>query len=135
MANPGAALGAGVSELAQKASEAHAPWRSRTPRSGYRAGLLGPRNSGPAADMAASLWMGDVSEGGCAGPRRMTLSVTGEEESEAEGSWNPKRVEVNGEGSSLGDTGGSQHLEEGTESEGGGSWPFTWVHGREREVL
>uniref|UniRef100_A0ABI7ZWX2 tRNA selenocysteine 1-associated protein 1 n=1 Tax=Felis catus TaxID=9685 RepID=A0ABI7ZWX2_FELCA len=60
VANPGAALGAGVSELAQKASEAHAPWRSRAPRSGYSAGLLGPRNSGPAADMAASLWMGDL---------------------------------------------------------------------------
>lgn len=50
--------------------------------------------------------MGDVSEGGCAAPRRTTLSVTGEEESEGDKSWNLKRVEVNGEWNSLGDTGG-----------------------------
>lgn len=85
--------------------------------------------------MAASLWMGDVSEGGCPGPRRTNLSVTGEDESEGAGSSNPKRVEVNGERSSLGETGGSQDLGEETESEDGGSRPSACVHGREREVL
>lgn len=65
--------------------------------------------------------MGDVSEGGCPGPRKMSLSVTGEEESEGEGALNPKRVEVNGEGSSLGDTDGSQNLGGVTECEDGGS--------------
>lgn len=61
-----------------------------------------PQSPGPAAGMAASLWMGDVSEGGRLGPARRNLSITREEESEWEESSDPKRVEVNGKGSSFG---------------------------------
>lgn len=66
-----------------------------------RAGSRSPPSPGPAAGMAASLWMGDVSEGGLLGPARRNLSVTREEESEGEAS-DPQRVEVTGKGSSFG---------------------------------
>lgn len=63
------------------------------PRTGAGAGLRGPPSPGRAVAMAASLWMGDVSEGGRPGPRRRNLSVA------RGGILDPERVEVNGEGS------------------------------------
>lgn len=67
-----------------------------------RAGPRSPPHPGPAAGMAASLWMGDVSEGGLPGPARRNLSVMREEECEREESSDPQRVEVTGKGSSSG---------------------------------
>lgn len=54
------------------------------------AGLRGPLTPGPAAGMAASLWMGDVSEGGRLGRTRRHLGVTREEGSEGEESIDPR---------------------------------------------
>lgn len=53
------------------------------------AGLRGPLTPGPAAGMAASLWMGDVSEGGRLGRTRRNLGATREEGSEGEESIDP----------------------------------------------
>nr|XP_045754252.1 tRNA selenocysteine 1-associated protein 1 isoform X3 [Mirounga angustirostris] len=55
-ANPGAALGAACAEDVGGACSLAVP----APRTGAGAGLLGPRTPGPAAGMAASLWMGDL---------------------------------------------------------------------------
>lgn len=59
-------------------------------RSGVRASLGGRRSPGGASGMAASLWMGDVSEGGRPGLRSRNLSVTREKETEEEGPRIPK---------------------------------------------
>lgn len=76
-ANPGATLGAEVRSVRRRRRRRMLPggsgaqlWRRRWPPP--RAHTLGR-----AAGMAASLWMGDVSEGGCSGLRRTNLSVTG----------------------------------------------------------
>ena len=60
---------------AQKAVEAHAPWSSRVRGSRVRASSGGPQSPCGAAGMAASLWMGDVSEGGFPGLWRRNVSV------------------------------------------------------------
>lgn len=80
-----------VAERAQKASEAHALWRFRLggPASAP-ASVASEVLGGGASGMAASLWMGDVSEGGRPGLRSRNLSVTREKGTEEEGPRIPK---------------------------------------------
>ena len=61
-----------------------------------------PLSPGPAAGMAASLWMGDVSERGGSGPRRRNPSVSSVGGCEGEASSNSQKVKVNGKQSSFG---------------------------------
>lgn len=75
----GCGPGRRISERAQKTSESACSVAVGARRTTAGAGLRGPLTPGSAAGMAASLWMGDVSEHGRLGRTRRNLGVTREE--------------------------------------------------------